>query len=55
MGATWRPGGDAAGGDFDLPSGVQHLQDDFETLHLEDAPDRCFGEEVQPIEQDIHR
>ncbi len=38
---------------FDMRIRVQNSQNDFKHMHLFEAPDRCLGEQVEPVSEDI--
>jgi len=39
--------------DFGIPLRVQNAARDFESMHLHDGEDLCFGAEIPPTEEDI--
>jgi hypothetical protein len=42
-----------AGSDFNLNLRVQNSDNPFEHMHLHEAPDLCFGDQILPINEDI--
>lgn len=42
-----------AGADFDLNLRVQNAANDFEWMHLYEAPDLCMGDQVDPLAENI--